>query len=568
MAKKTRTKKVSDNNKAKVAKEKVKVTAKKLKSNIVTLSSSIISDESFIESYSDMCGYTDLSDRSSFIEIDIHKTGRHILDKGVVKSDDAVGKYMTSVLYDLPVDYDNYPSVFNILKQMVMDHMFDHSYLHSNTKSLNTPVGFEVMSSDNPEFKEPHTYQMIKDNDDIISAISRNNRFMHDFSLISRYPVNFINRLLNTDIDFINRREQMQKLLSISADNIITYICDIRNEFDRLDTKEKECIKKFYKGEIKIDQLYAMIKPVVVKYDNSNILDIIVQAACWYLVTNVFSGDCMVMSYILLLVTWDQITQNQHEAIMNYLKESYCAVAGSSGNVKWYNEFSSKTLYEILNENARFKSDIYDAEYRFTSGEMSGYDIQRFVGTQTFFEAGDVAMNIVYDLNKKDYDACELVDNDGFKLPKCTSILDFISGETNINGFYHDIMNFSFTNGVCYVHRMLDDIKKYLICNLFEGDDLMHLHMICDCINEYRIKEMNDNLYKDKDNSNSVKTYIVPIKVFCKEDVQKVNPLIVEREVDAKCYNEARELALIDLRSYFKNDTQIDIGIARLAVTD
>lgn len=565
MAKKTRTKKVSDNNKATVAKEKGKVTAKKPKSNIVTLSSSIISDESFIESYSDMCGYTDLSDRSSFIEIDIHETGRHILDKGVVKSDDDVGKYMTSVLYDLPVDYDKYSSVFNILKQMVMDHMFDHSYLHlhSNTKSLNTPVGFEVMSSDNPEFKEPHTYQMIKDNADIISAISRNNRFMHDFSLISRSPVNFINRLLNTDIDFINRRKQMQKLLSISADNIITYICDIRNEFDRLDAKGRYYIKKFYKGEMKIDQLYATIKPVVVKYDNSNILDIIVNAACWYLVTNVFSGDCMVMSYIRLLVTCDQITQNQYEAIMNYLRESYRVV--TADNVNWYNEFSSKTLYEILNENTRFKSDIYDAEHRFTSGKMSGYDIQRFVGTRTFFEAGDVAMNIVYDLSQKDYDTCELVDNDGFKLPKCTTILDFISGEININGFYNDIMNFSFTNGVVYAHRMLDDIKKYLICNLFEGDGLMHLHTICDCINEYRIKEMSDNLYKDKDEPKSLIKYIVPVSVFSADDTLRVNTFVFERDVNAKSYDEARMLALVDLDNYFKDGMQFDAGIARLA---
>ena len=468
-------KKMSKENRSKNREKKSNTSAKK-KTNIVTISSSIINDKDFMDRYLNKVKYHK-SYVSSLIEIDIHAASKNVITEVSIVPDDEVSRYILSILNDVPVDYNRYPAVFDIMKKMVTDHMMDDHFNSQYLNAVNAPVGFDLYSDDNFEYQSNIEKEILDNDDDIVTALSRYKKFIDEFKILEKPFVDYANRAFSLNIDFINKRKQFKRLCELCADNAVTLLTDTLPFFKKY-TDGIEVIRNFYKGNVNAFYVYRILKPLIASdgYE-CNLILALTYTFIRYLNKNVFDGDCMFVWYVYTL----QSESNTDDMFEFIYKHRFDYKTTDRYEAMYYYDYQFRNL---IKDDPEFQSDLYHID---DGNVFSIFDSNKLISDPYFISiiSGDL-LDVIY----KTGIIGKLEDPDDISM-----IEQFLRSDVDYFELSNQIRSDNRTNGVNYIHELLTLIKDFILNNLFEGKRYIFMKEVKDILKGCLV---NDSMDLDK----------------------------------------------------------------------
>ena len=456
--------------------EKKSNTSGKKKTNIVTISSSIINDKDFMDRYLNKVKYHK-SYVSSLIEIDIHTASKNVITEVSIVPDDEVSRYILSILNDVPVDYNRYPAVFDIMKKMVTDHMMDDHFNSQYLNAVNAPVGFDLYSSDNFEYQSNIEKEILDNDDDIVTALSRYKKFIDEFKILEKPFVDYANRAFSLNIDFINKRKQFKRLCELCADNAVTLLTDTLPFFKKY-TDGIEVIRNFYKGNVNAFYVYRILKPLIASdgYE-CNLILALTYTFIRYLNKNVFDGDCMFVWYVYTL----QSESNTDDMFEFIYKHRFDYKTTDRYEAMYYYDYQFRNL---IKDDPEFQSYLYHID---DGNVFSIFDSNKLISDPWFISiiSGDL-LDVIY----KTGIIGKLEDPDDISM-----IEQFLRSDVDYFELSNQIRSDNRTNGVNYIHELLTLIKDFILNNLFEGKRYIFMKEVKDILKGCLV---NDSMDLDK----------------------------------------------------------------------
>ena len=456
--------------------EKKSNTSGKKKTNIVTISSSIINDKDFMDRYLNKVKYHK-SYVSSLIEIDIHTASKNVITEVSIVPDDEVSRYILSILNDVPVDYNRYPAVFDIMKKMVTDHMMDDHFNSQYLNAVNAPVGFDLYSSDNFEYQSNIEKEILDNDDDIVTALSRYKKFIDEFKILEKPFVDYANRAFSLNIDFINKRKQFKRLCELCADNAVTLLTDTLPFFKKY-TDGIEVIRNFYKGNVNAFYVYRILKPLIASdgYE-CNLILALTYTFIRYLNKNVFDGDCMFVWYVYTL----QSESNTDDMFEFIYKHRFDYKTTDRYEAMYYYDYQFRNL---IKDDPEFQSYLYHID---DDNVFSIFDSNKLISDPLFISiiSGDL-LDVIY----KTGIIGKLEDPDDISM-----IEQFLRSDVDYFELSNQIRSDNRTNGVNYIHELLTLIKDFILNNLFEGKRYIFMREVKDILKGCLV---NDSMDLDK----------------------------------------------------------------------
>ena len=456
--------------------EKKSNTSGKKKTNIVTISSSIINDKDFMDRYLNKVKYHK-SYVSSLIEIDIHTASKNVITEVSIVPDDEVSRYILSILNDVPVDYNRYPAVFDIMKKMVTDHMMDDHFNSQYLNAVNAPVGFDLYSSDNFEYQSNIEKEILDNDDDIVTALSRYKKFIDEFKILEKPFVDYANRAFSLNIDFINKRKQFKRLCELCADNAVTLLTDTLPFFKKY-TDGIEVIRNFYKGNVNAFYVYRILKPLIASdgYE-CNLILALTYTFIRYLNKNVFDGDCMFVWYVYTL----QSESNTDDMFEFIYKHRFDYKTTDRYEAMYYYDYQFRNL---IKDDPEFQSYLYHID---DDNVFSIFDSNKLISDPLFISiiSGDL-LDVIY----KTGIIGKLEDPDDISM-----IEQFLRSDVDYFELSNQIRSDNRTNGVNYIHELLTLIKDFILNNLFEGKRYIFMKEVKDILKGCLV---NDSMDLDK----------------------------------------------------------------------
>ena len=456
--------------------EKKSNTSGKKKTNIVTISSSIINDKDFMDRYLNKVKYHK-SYVSSLIEIDIHAASKNVITEVSIVPDDEVSRYILSILNDVPVDYNRYPAVFDIMKKMVTDHMMDDHFNSQYLNAVNAPVGFDLYSDDNFEYQSNIEKEILDNDDDIVTALSRYKKFIDEFKILEKPFVDYANRAFSLNIDFINKRKQFKRLCELCADNAVTLLTDTLPFFKKY-TDGIEVIRNFYKGNVNAFYVYRMLKPLIASdgYE-CNLILALTYTFIRYLNKNVFDGDCMFVWYVYTL----QSESNTDDMFEFIYKHRFDYKTTDRYEAMYYYDYQFRNL---IKDDPEFQSYLYHID---DGNIFSIFDSNKLISDPYFISiiSGDL-LDVIY----KTGIIGKLEDPDDISM-----IEQFLRSDVDYFELSNQIRSDNRTNGVNYIHELLTLIKDFILNNLFEGKRYIFMKEVKDILKGCLV---NDSMDLDK----------------------------------------------------------------------
>ena len=456
--------------------EKKSNTSGKKKTNIVTISSSIINDKDFMDRYLNKVKYHK-SYVSSLIEIDIHTASKNVITEVSIVPDDEVSRYILSILNDVPVDYNRYPAVFDIMKKMVTDHMMDDHFNSQYLNAVNAPVGFDLYSSDNFEYQSNIEKEILDNDDDIVTALSRYKKFIDEFKILEKPFVDYANRAFSLNIDFINKRKQFKRLCELCADNAVTLLTDTLPFFKKY-TDGIEVIRNFYKGNVNAFYVYRILKPLIASdgYE-CNLILALTYTFIRYLNKNVFDGDCMFVWYVYTL----QSESNTDDMFEFIYKHRFDYKTTDRYEAMYYYDYQFRNL---IKDDPEFQSYLYHID---DDNVFSIFDSNKLISDPWFISiiSGDL-LDVIY----KTGIIGKLEDPDDISM-----IEQFLRSDVDYFELSNQIRSDNRTNGVNYIHELLTLIKDFILNNLFEGKRYIFMKEVKDILKGCLV---NDSMDLDK----------------------------------------------------------------------
>lgn len=451
-------------------------TSGKKKTNIVTISSSIINDKDFMDRYLDKVKYHK-SYVSSLIEIDIHTASKNVITEVSIIPDDEVSRYILSILNDVPVDYNRYPAVFDIMKKMVTDHMMDDHFNSQYLNAVNAPVGFDLYSDDNFEYQSNIEKEILDNDDDIVTALSRYKKFIDEFKILEKPFVDYANRAFSLNIDFINKRKQFKRLCELCADNAVTLLTDTLPFFKKY-TDGIEVIRNFYKGKVNAFYVYRILKPLIASdgYE-CNLILALTYTFIRYLNKNVFDGDCMFVWYVYTL----QSESNTDDMFEFIYKHRFDYKTTDRYEAMYYYDYQFRNL---IKDDPEFQSYLYHID---DGNVFSIFDSNKLISDPYFISiiSGDL-LDVIY----KTGIIGKLEDPDDISM-----IEQFLRSDVDYFELSNHIRSDNRTNGVNYIHELLTLIKDFILNNLFEGKRYIFMKEVKDILKGCLV---NDSMDLDK----------------------------------------------------------------------
>ena len=456
--------------------EKKHNTSGKKKTNIVTISSTIVNDKDFMDRYLNKVKYHK-SDVSSIIEIDIHTASKNVITEVNIVPDDEVSRYILSILNDVPVDYNRHPAVFDIMKKMVTDHMMDDHFNSQYLNDVNAPVGFDIYSGDNFEYQSPIEKEILDNDEDIVTALSRYKGFIDEFKILEKPFVDYVNRAFNLNIDFINKRKQFKRLCELCADNVITLLTDTLPFFKKY-TDGIEVIRDFYKGKVNAFYVYRILKPLLAS--DGYECDLILALTCTfirYLNKNVFDGDYMFVAYVYTLqseINTDDIYGFIYKHRLDYDPKYHY-------ETDMHYDYLFKSLIE---DDPEFQSKLY---YMDKGNVFPIFDSNKLIADPYFISiiSGDL-LDAIYKtgfINKLGHpDDINMIDQ-------------FLRSDVDYFDLSYQIRSDNKSNGANYMHQLLTLIKDFILDNLFAGKRYIFMKEVKDILKGCLI---NDSMDLDK----------------------------------------------------------------------
>lgn len=456
--------------------EKKSNTSGKKKTNIVTISSSIINDKDFMDRYLNKVK-CHKSYVSSLIEIDIHVASKNVITEVSIVPDDEVSRYILSILNDVPVDYNRYPSVFDIMKKMVTDHMMDDHFNSQYLNAVNAPVGFDLYSDENFEYQSNIEKEILDNDDDIVTALSRYKKFIDEFKILEKPFVDYANRAFSLNIDFINKRKQFKRLCELCADNAVTLLTDTLPFFKKY-TDGIEVIRNFYKGNVNAFYVYRILKPLIASdgYE-CNLILALTYTFIRYLNKNVFDGDCMFVWYVYTL----QSESNTNDMFEFIYKHRFDYKTTDRYEAMYYYDYQFRNL---IKDDPEFQSYLYHID---DGNVFSIFDSNKLISDPWFISiiSGDL-LDVIY----KTGIIGKLEDPDDISM-----IEQFLRSDVDYFELSNQIRSDNRTNGVNYIHELLTLIKDFILNNLFEGKRYIFMKEVKDILKGCLI---NDSMDLDK----------------------------------------------------------------------
>ena len=456
--------------------EKKSNTSGKKKTNIVTISSSIINDKDFMDRYLNKVKYHK-SYVSSLIEIDIHTASKNVITEVSIVPDDEVSRYILSILNDVPVDYNRYPAVFDIMKKMVTDHMMDDHFNSQYLYAVNAPVGFDLYSDDNFEYQSNIEKEILDNDDDIVTALSRYKKFIDEFKILEKPFVDYANRAFSLNIDFINKRKQFKRLCELCADNAVTLLTDTLPFFKKY-TDGIEVIRNFYKGKVNAFYVYRILKPLIASdgYE-CNLILALTYTFIRYLNKNVFDGDCMFVWYVYTL----QSESNTDDMFEFIYKHRFDYKTTDRYEAMYYYDYQFRNL---IKDDPEFQSYLYHID---DGNVFSIFDSNKLISDPWFISiiSGDL-LDVIY----KTGIIGKLEDPDDISM-----IEQFLRSDVDYFELSNQIRSDNRTNGVNYIHELLTLIKDFILNNLFEGKIYIFMKEVKDILKGCLV---NDSMDLDK----------------------------------------------------------------------
>lgn len=456
--------------------EKKSNTSGKKKTNIVTISSSIINDKDFMDRYLNKVKYHK-SYVSSLIEIDIHTASKNVITEVSIVPDDEVSRYILSILNDVPVDYNRYPAVFDIMKKMVTDHMMDDHFNSQYLNAVNAPVGFDLYSDDNFEYQSNIEKEILDNDDDIVTALSRYKKFIDEFKILEKPFVDYANRAFSLNIDFINKRKQFKRLCELCADNAVTLLTDTLPFFKKY-TDGIEVIRNFYKGKVNAFYVYRILKPLIASdgYE-CNLILALTYTFIRYLNKNVFDGDCMFVWYVYTL----QSESNTDDMFEFIYKHRFDYKTTDRYEAMYYYDYQFRNL---IKDDPEFQSYLYHID---DGNVFSIFDSNKLISDPWFISiiSGDL-LDVIY----KTGIIGKLEDPDDISM-----IEQFLRSDVDYFELSNQIRSDNRTNGVNYIHELLTLIKDFILNNLFEGKRYIFMKEVKDILKGCLV---NDSMDLDK----------------------------------------------------------------------
>ena len=456
--------------------EKKSNTSGKKKTNIVTISSSIINDKDFMDRYLNKVKYHK-SYVSSLIEIDIHTASKNVITEVSIVPDDEVSRYILSILNDVPVDYNRYPAVFDIMKKMVTDHMMDDHFNSQYLNAVNAPVGFDLYSDENFEYQSHIEKEILDNDDDIVTALSRYKKFIDEFKILEKPFVDYANRAFSLNIDFINKRKQFKRLCELCADNAVTLLTDTLPFFKKY-TDGIEVIRNFYKGNVNAFYVYRILKPLIASdgYE-CNLILALTYTFIRYLNKNVFDGDCMFVWYVYTL----QSESNTDDMFEFIYKHRFDYKTTDRYEAMYYYDYQFRNL---IKDDPEFQSYLYHID---DDNVFSIFDSNKLISDPLFISiiSGDL-LDVIY----KTGIIGKLEDPDDISM-----IEQFLRSDVDYFELSNQIRSDNRTNGVNYIHELLTLIKDFILNNLFEGKRYIFMKEVKDILKGCLV---NDSMDLDK----------------------------------------------------------------------
>ena len=456
--------------------EKKSNTSGKKKTNIVTISSSIINDKDFMDRYLDKVKYHK-SYVSSLIEIDIHAASKNVITEVSIVPDDEVSRYILSILNDVPVDYNRYPAVFDIMKKMVTDHMMDDHFNSQYLNAVNAPVGFDLYSDENFEYQSNIEKEILDNDDDIVTALSLYKKFIDEFKILEKPFVDYANRAFSLNIDFINKRKQFKRLCELCADNAVTLLTDTLPFFKKY-TDGIEVIRNFYKGNVNAFYVYRILKPLIASdgYE-CNLILALTYTFIRYLNKNVFDGDCMFVWYVYTL----QSESNTDDMFEFIYKHRFDYKTTDRYEAMYYYDYQFRNL---IKDDPEFQSYLYHID---DGNVFSIFDSNKLITDPYFISiiSGDL-LDVIY----KTGIIGKLEDPDDISM-----IEQFLRSDVDYFELSNQIRSDNRTNGVNYIHELLTLIKDFILNNLFEGKRYIFMKEVKDILKGCLV---NDSMDLDK----------------------------------------------------------------------